>query len=98
MTLRDIQNLIERKEFRISNKVAEYVDLGEFSRDDLIRCIETAPKIAKREKDERGESVDGYKYTIIGWNTRGLRFYTAGKILRDLTGNYYFFITAHEAD
>lgn len=98
MSLRDIQNLILRGEYIASRKLLELIRENEFSFDDLCCCIETARKIAKKERDELGESVDGYKYTIIGRDTRGLPFYTTGKMMRDLSGRYYFFITAHEAD
>lgn len=98
MTLTDIKNLIIRSEYQVSGKILDAMDAGEFVYEDLECCIETASEITKRERDEHGESVDGYKYTIIGRNLSGDRFYTAGKVRLDTTGSYYFFITAHEAD
>ena len=69
-----------------------------FSEEDLIHCIAYATQIYKEERDELHQAVDGYKYTIIGSDSTGHRFYTTGKVLRDYLGQYYFFITAHEAD
>ena len=98
MTLADIQSLIRRREYRSSAKVNESISDGFFTTEDLECCIETATEIFKKERDEKRRSVDGFKYTIIGFDRRGFRFYTAGKVMRDFTGRFYFFITAHEAD
>ena len=98
MDLNDIQNLIVRKEYEVSEKVQDLLDQEFFEHRDLENCILTANRIHKRERDEKGASVDGMKYVIIGFDTHGRRFYTVGKILKDYLGRLYFFITAHQAD
>ena len=98
MKLDEIKKLIERSEFEVSSKVDTLIAEGLFTFADLSNTILTARDIAKREKDELVEAVDGYKYTVIGWDRSGHRFYTAGKILADYQGHLYFFITAHKAE
>jgi hypothetical protein len=38
------------------------------------------------------------KYVILGRDTHGRPFYTVGKVLRGPTGQFYFYLTAHQAD
>jgi len=45
-----------------------------------------------------GTSVDNTIYTIIGENTFGTKFYTAGKFIKTEDGETYFFVTAHETE
>ena len=84
--------------YTISRKVESLMNDELFSAEDLIHCIIGSTRIYKKERDELGQAVDGYKYTIIGADRRGNRLYTTGKVLKDYLGNYYFFITAHDAD
>jgi hypothetical protein len=98
MELKDIQHLIIRREYDYSNHVRERIEAGEFEEEDLERCILTATRILKKERDEKNQAVDTMKYVIIGKDTFGNRFYTAGKIMKDLTGRFYYYITAHDAD
>ena len=92
-----IQRLIEQGEYEISEKVQELIEDGVFDQDDLVECITTASSIHKTERDERKDSIEGIKYVILGRDTRGLPFYTAGKVKTDTTGKFYFYITAHPA-
>ena len=98
MTLADIKNLIESRDYEITQKIKAFIDDGFFEREDLECCVLSATRVYKRERDEQKQAVDGFKYTIVGWDTSGFRFYTVGKVLQDYTGRYYFFITAHQAD
>lgn len=98
MTLRQIQRLIERGEYEMSEKVRTFIEEGLFDEDDLIECVLTAECIYKTERDERQESVDRQKYVLLGRDTRGRPFYTAGKVRTDNVGRFYFYITAHPAD
>ena len=98
MIIAQIKRMIEEDNFQLSNKVDNLREDGTFSEDDIVQSILNANRIHKRERDELGKSVDGYKYTIIGRDTHGNPFYTAGKVLQDYLGNYYFVITAHQAD
>ena len=98
MTLQQIQRLIERGEYEMSEKVRTFIEEGLFDEDDLVECVLTAERMYKTERDERRESVDRKKYVLLGRDTRGRPFYTAGKVRRDHAGQFYFYITAHPAD
>ncbi len=98
MKLNQIKNLIHCDEFTASRKVLDQIDNGEYTTNDLTTCIITAERIYKSEHDEHVQAVDGLKHIIIGYDTHGARFYTAGKIRQDYRSRYYFFITAHSAD
>ena len=98
MDLKQIKALIEATSYATSDHVDEGLDAGYFDLEDIEQAILSAGRIHKRERDERRESVDGYKYTIIGRNRAGNAFYTCGKVKRDYQGRYYFLITAHKAD
>ncbi len=96
MTLAQIQKLIAQNRYDYTGKIRALIEEGYFEELDLKTCILTATRISKRERDELGQAVGGMKYVIIGKDTHGRDFYTAGKVLRDYAGHYYFFITAHE--
>lgn len=93
-----IKNLILHNHFDYSRKVQELLEEDLVSEQDLVNCILTATRIYKRERDEKGQAADGFKYTILGKATQGAPFYSAGKILKDHLGHFYFFITAHASD
>lgn len=97
MPLREIQRLVEHGQYRYSRKVEERIEDGYFDEDDLDHCILSAQRISKRERDELGNAIHGMKYVILGRDTHGRPFYTAGKMLRSQRGRLYFFITAHQA-
>ena len=61
MTLRQIQRLIERGEYEMSEKVRTLIEEGFFGEDDLVECVLTAERIYKTEQDERHESIDRKK-------------------------------------
>lgn len=98
MTLEEIKQLVATGRYRFSRKVTDLLTEGYYELEDLVHCILSATEIYKRERDERRESVHGMKYTILGRDTCGLRFYTVGKVVKARDGRYYFFITAHAAD
>lgn len=97
MALSRIKRLIDQNRYDYTGKIRDRIEEGEFTEDDLATCILTATKIYKKERDELSQSVDGMKYVIVGKDTQGAAFYTAGKIRKDYSGKYYFFLTAHEA-
>ena len=96
--LDQIKSLILHDQVDYSQKVQEQLEEDLFAEQDLAHSILTATRIYKRERDEKAQAADGYKYTILGKDTHGHPFYSAGKILKDHLGNYYFFITAHASD
>ena len=98
MDLDDIKELIVRKQYEVSEKVQDLLDQEYFEKRDLENCLQTAHRIHKKQRDEKGVAVDGMKYVIIGMDTHGQSFYTAGKVVKDHLGHLYFFITAHHAD
>jgi hypothetical protein len=66
---------------------------------DLVHCILSATRIQKQERDELRQAVHGMKYVILGKDTHGQLFYTAGKVLqKNSRKRFYFYITAHQAD
>lgn len=98
MTLREIQQLVARSRYRYSRKVRNFIEDGYFDEEDLVHCILSATNIHKRERDEFGQAVHRMKYVILGRDTHGRPFYTVGKVLRGPTGQFYFYLTAHQAD
>lgn len=98
MTLKEIRLLVLAGKYGYSNKIRKFIEDGWYSEEDLERCISTATKIHKVERDELKTSIDGKKYVILGKDTHGCLFYTCGKVKKDEEGKLYFFITAHEAD
>ena len=92
-----IRELVASEAWGFSEKVFEALDDCEYMEDDLESCVCTG-KLYKRERDEKGEAVDGWKYTIVGTAVAGYEFYVAGKILIGEDGKYFFFITAHQAE
>jgi hypothetical protein len=84
--------------YRYSQKVRALIEEGWFDEEDLVSCVLSAIRIHKRARDEFHHSRDKLKYVIIGRDTYGRPFYTAGKILTGSQGQIYFFITAHQAD
>jgi len=70
----------------LSEHALDSVQSGELTLEDIQQALLTATEIHKRESDDRGEAVDGYKYTIIGRGCSGLPTYTCGKIVEWLDG------------
>lgn len=97
MTLEEIKQLVAQRRYRYSRKVRDLIEEGFFDEEDLVHCILSATKIHKRERDELGQAVHGMKYVILGRDTHGRLFYTAGKVIQGSKGQFYFYITAHQA-
>ncbi|MDP2936447.1 MAG: hypothetical protein Q8O86_08150 [Dehalococcoidia bacterium] len=94
-----IKSLVEAGHYHYSNKIRKFVEAGWYETVDLEVCILTATSIHKVEEDELGTATDGKKYTILGRDTQGQRFYTCGKIILSRNDErLYYFITAHEAE
>ena len=90
-----IQQLVREDKYDWSSHVNERIDNGQFDQTDLEACIASG-SVTKTERDRLRNSVGNTVYVIVGRDTHGRWFYTAGKIVRD-NGSIYFFITAHEA-
>jgi len=91
-----IQDLVAEGRFGWSAHVNERLEAGEFDADDLEACVLSGTG-QKTERDRLRCSVGNKVYAILGRDTHGRRFYTAGKILRN-DGLLYFFVTAHQAE
>ncbi len=92
-----IKRLVEAGAYHYSRKVQTFIEEGWFRLEDIQDCIMSAKSVEKTEVDELGTAVDGCKYTILGTDTEGYRFYTCGKIIADANDEtLYFFMTAHE--
>ena len=98
MTLTEIKQLIEHRKYDYSQKVRDNIEDGYFDLKDIEHCILSATSIHKKERDELGQAVGGLKFVIIGKDTHGQLFYTAGKVLSSYNGQFYFYISAHQAD
>jgi hypothetical protein len=98
MSLTTIQRLVAAGRYRYSSKVRALIEEGWFDEADLVCCVLSASRIHKKERDELRQSRGNLKYVIVGRDTHGRPFYTAGKILSGARGQLYFYITAHQAD
>lgn len=92
--LRSIRRLVSIGRYDWSQEVQCAIEDGEFEPEDLERCIATGT-VTKTNKDALGDSIGQKVYTIIGVDCAGCSFYTAGKIIKGLDEQLYFFITAH---
>ena len=93
-----IKQLVARGRYRYSQKVRDFIAEGFFDEEDLVHCILSATGIHKSERDELGQAVHGMKFVILGRDTHGRPFYTVGKVIRGAGGQFYFYISAHQAD
>jgi hypothetical protein len=93
--LTEIRGFAARLELLPSGKTRALLESGELCLDDIQSALLTATRIYKKECDEEGDAVDGFKYTIIGRACGGLPIYTCGKIIEWIDGKTYFLITAH---
>jgi hypothetical protein len=92
-----IRRLVANGCYDYSQKVEDAMNEGRFDLEDLEHCIATG-KVVKTNRDELKASVDNKVHVIIGRDTRGRRFYAAGKILRSpKQGLIFFFVTAYPA-
>lgn len=98
MELKDVQQLILKKEYDYSNHVRDRIEAEEFEEEDIEICVLEATSITKKVRDEFKQSVDGMKYVILGKDRFGNDFYTVGKVMKDFTGRCYYYIKAHQAD
>jgi len=98
MTLEEIKHLVVTGNYDYSAKVRGLMEDGWYSEEDLETCVCSATGIYKKERDELGTALDGFKYVILGKDTHGCLFYTCGKGKKDDKGKLYFFITARKAD
>jgi|SRR2546428_11690079 hypothetical protein len=98
MTLEEIKQLVSQGRYQYSRKVRDFIEEGFFDVEDLVHCILSATEVHKKERDELRQAVHGMKYVILGKDTYGQPFYTAGKVLQNPKGYFYFYITAHQAD
>lgn len=90
-----IRQLVSTGDYDFTEKVWELMEEGWFCEEDIERCIDTG-EVFKKQKDEMGNAVDGWKYTILGSDCAGAPFYCAGKIMRGEEGKLFLVITAHE--
>jgi len=86
--------MIRRSDYSLSDHAYTGVASGQYSRADIEMSV-LRGSITKNAKDEKGQSVDGRKYTITGPSSDGLAFETVGKVIESEEGRRYFFITAY---
>ena len=74
-----------------------------YNDDRLALCWEDVISVArsaetwKREVDELGKAIDGWKDTVTGKDSRGRSMYMTGKRMRDGEDRYWYVITIHES-
>jgi hypothetical protein len=90
-----IRQLVRLGDYDYTEKVCELMEEGWFCEEDIERCIDIG-QVCKKQKDEMGNAVDGWKYTILGSDCAGAPFYCAGKIMRGEEGKLFLVITAHQ--
>jgi hypothetical protein len=90
-----VREAVAEERWEFSTKVELCMEDGEYTRADLLCCV-VHGWLYKRERDEYGAALDGWKYTIHGRATSGLPFYVCGKLKAYADGTVFFFITAHE--
>jgi len=93
----EILGLVRADRLQFSWKIMCALEAGEFDEEDMRICV-LRGWLHKRQKDEQGGSVDGYKYAIHGHDQGDYPFYVCGKIKGDEDGRLFFLITAHERD
>lgn len=91
-----VQRLVAEGCYDYSQKVEDAMNFGHFDLDDLECCIATG-RVIKTNRDKLKASVGNKVYVIIGRDTKGRKFYAAGKILKTAEGLVFFFVTAHPA-
>jgi hypothetical protein len=69
----EIIELVHNEAWGFSAEVYEALENGEFTTDDLSRCV-LEGRLHKRERDEKKTAADGWKYTIWGPSSGGHRF------------------------
>lgn len=89
-----IQQLVADGFYDYSQKVEDAMNARQFDLEDLEHCIATG-KVVKTNRDKLKASVGNRVYVIVGRDTRGRKFYAAGKIVRAPEGLVFFFVTAH---
>ena len=89
-----IRQLVGSGDYDYTEKVRELIEDGWFCEEDIERCVETG-ELCKKQKDEMGNSVDSKKYTILGRDCAGAKFYCACKIMKGEDGKLVLIITAH---
>ena len=82
--LRVIQRLVADGCYDYSQKVEDAMNAGQFDLEDLECCVATG-KVFKTNRDKLRTSVGNKVYVIIGRDTRGRKFYVAGKITQVAT-------------
>lgn len=90
-----IRELVRSGDYDFTEKVRQLIEEGWFDEADIERCIETGD-VRKKETDELETAIDGFKYTIYGFDCAGCRFYCVGKVLKGEDGRLFLVITAHE--
>lgn len=91
-----IRYLVSSGDYYLTEKVEEAIEDGECSLEDIEHCVATG-FVHKKEKDDRHESADCYKYTILGRDCGGKDFYCVGKIMK-FEGKSFLVITAHRQE
>jgi len=90
-----VLGVIEREPGFWSNHSADNADRLDLDWTDVLSIV-SSPEFIKKERDSF--AMDGYKYAMIGPDTRGRRLYTAGKVVEYASENFWRVITIHEAD
>ncbi len=90
-----IRLLVRSEQYHLSGHVVnDKIAQHDYLVEDIVDSI-LSGTIDKVERDERGVSVDGKKYTILGRTRDGLLHYTVGKIVSADDDELYYVITIY---
>lgn len=92
----EVLDVIEAREVQWSAHAAESADRLALAWEDVIAIARSAVSW-KRETDERGKAVDGWKDSVTGKDSRGRSMYMTGKRMRDGEDLYWYVVTIHES-
>jgi hypothetical protein len=92
--LETIRSLMRDDRFDLGPHVYGRIAENDCSLDDIVSAVLTGV-ITRCEKDEKEESVDGKKYTILGMESNGRPLETVGKVVQYDDGKKYFVITCY---
>ena len=89
-----VREAVAEERWEFSSKVELCLEDGDYTRPDLQCCV-LQGRLDKRERDEYGTALDGWKYTVHGHTIGGRPFYVCGKLKAYADGTVFFYITAH---
>ena len=92
----EVLEKIEARRGRWSSHAGEFRDALDLSWDDVIAVARSASSW-KRETDELGTAVDGWKDAVVGRDTSGRELYMCGKWVYLRGEHRWYVVTIHQS-